>query len=253
MHWAEGLLLLGAFVHVPLAMRLIGVPRPVVIATPFAALCLAASFFASGWLALPWLAVTLAAAWPPRFRTNEDLACTAARAYLVVGAGWAVLSRLGVRPMNFPSIIVLLTAVHFTYTGFIAVVLAVHAYRRSRVAIVPVIGFVAGMPLVAAGITLWKPLEVVAACVLAGAGLVLAYLHLREPSILLRISGTAFAIAMFLAIAYAVGVPWIDIQNMLPTHGLLNAVGFALPALVVRFWSLPGPSLTIPAHTEDGR
>jgi YndJ-like protein len=253
MSWAEGLLLLGAFVHVPLAMRLIGVPRPVLLATPVAALCLAASLFTSVWLALPWLAVALAGAWPPRFRSIEDLALTAARAYLVVGAGWAVLSRLGIRPMNFPSIIVLLTAVHFTYTGFIAVVLAVHAHRRSHVGVVPVVGFVAGMPLVGAGITLWRPLEVVAACMLAGAGLVLAYLHLREPSILLRLSGASFAVSMLLAIGYAAGVPWIDIQIMLPAHGLLNAVGFALPALVFRFWSLSRSSLTIPAHGEDSR
>ena len=44
--------------------------------------------------------------------------------YLPIGAGWLVLYRLGVRPLGFADVIVLLTGVHFHYTGFVLPIVA---------------------------------------------------------------------------------------------------------------------------------
>jgi hypothetical protein len=53
-------------------------------------------------------------------------------------------------------------------------------------------------------------------------------------------SGFSLIIGMVLAAVYALGhylgLEWLDIPQMLPFHGAVNAFGFALPAVVA--WNL---------------
>jgi hypothetical protein len=60
---------------------------------------------------------------------------------------------------------------------------------------------------------------------------------------LLASAGLALPVGMVLAMVYTwgrhSGLPWIDIPQMLPYHGAVNALGFALPGLLG--WNLAVP------------
>jgi hypothetical protein len=97
-----------------------------------------------------------------------------------------VSDRFGFRPLDFDPVIVLLTAIHFHYAGFALPLVTGLAARRldSGTARLAAAGVIAGVPLVAIGITSTQlkagPLiESLAAWVLAAAGILTASLHLR--------------------------------------------------------------------------
>ena len=110
------------------------------------------------------------------------------------------------------------------------------------------IGTIVGIPLVAIGITAsqlrWgHHLEMLSAWVLGGAGLIVAYLLIRQSlkggtyvRVLWSIAGVSLGCSMVLAILYgsrlAVSVAWLDIPHMRAIHGTANAVGFALCGLI---------------------
>lgn len=275
--WPEAMLLLACLVIVPLGLGLVAPPDrlgrragPWVAAdrlrTP-AALALVASFAlptggTAAALALPWLGVTALAALHglggtgPGPGTPAGLCLRAGPVYLAVGGAWAVIARAGVRPLGFPDVIVLMTAVHFHYAGFALPVLAGRAAGAlgGPTARAACLGVVAGVPLVAVGITdaqlmpgLLPPrsAELVATGVMAAAGLLVGLLQLRlaarpgRPPLaraLLAVSGLAIVAPMALACLYALGafrhVVWIDITGMFRYHGAVNALGFALPGLL---------------------
>jgi hypothetical protein len=171
-------------------------------------------------------------------------------AYLASGGGWALLSRAGIRPLDFSDIIVLATAVHFHYAGFVLPLLVGLAGRAlpgpmTRLAAV---GVAIGVPLVAVGITLSalgaRLPELLAAWFLSGVCLVVAVLQLRlavrctfwVPRWFFIGSGSALIVGMAFAASYALssffGTGWLDIADMLPLHGAVNAFGFALCGLL---------------------
>ena len=255
------LLALGSLIVVPLALPLHpDTPRwPSLIYTVVAipavvALALSQSVLAAG-LVAPWLVLTggLAAVagwrWVTGSRGGRSVRTVVeplALAYLAVGAGWLVLDRLGVEPAGVVAPFVALTAVHFSYAGFTATLLAALAWRRmsaaSPRASASMVAAVAGAPpIVAAGFTLAGPLQVVGAVVLTAGLFALAELTRRHvlPTIddggarlLLAVSSIAVLVPMVLAVQWAVGwnygTPALSIPVMARTHGVLNAVGFAL-------------------------
>src|SRR6266849_9996902 len=97
---------------------------------PFATVFAAASF----WLAPGQRAAALVSIWllfcglvalaglqrllRGAFGAAHQLCVAVSFGYLVIGGGWLVLSRLGETPMHFAEPIVLLTGVHFHFTGF---------------------------------------------------------------------------------------------------------------------------------------
>jgi hypothetical protein len=111
-------------------------------------------------------------------------------------------------------------------------------------------GLVAGMALVAAGITLSPSLEVVAAGVFAASLAGLAVLHMvvvapslsAWPRALLWLASGAVLWAMAAAVLYALGEftgrQLVLIPDMVRLHGEVNAFGFVLPALLA--WTLDG-------------
>ncbi len=246
---AEALVVFAAVLLVPLGLALIGAPRWIRLAQLPAALCLAASFAfpkgpAAAGLAAPWALVTLAVAFHgiarlAARRTFEagELGVDAACGFLLVGGAWALLSRAGVTA-GYPSIIGLLTAVHFHYAGFVLPILAVLAHRRlrTRTSPLPVWGVIAGMPLIAVGITFSPLVEWLAAWMLALTSIVLAVNQVRLARPLLVVSGLSLLVGMSLAGVYALahflGRSWIGIPEMIPTHGILNGVGFCLCGLL---------------------
>ena len=208
-------------------------------------------------LTAAWLAVTMLMAlrgaggiwrllrerpgdWPARLGTSV------AQLYIVVGAIGALAWRGQWRPGGFSHDIILLTGIHFHYAGFVLPLVAglVAGRSTSRVAKAALWGVVIGIPLVGVGITFSPLVELVAALVLSASCLVVAIemarlaLQSNRPAVamLLGIASMSLAIAMLLAALYAVGhyigASYLTLPIMVATHGLTNAIGFSLCALV---------------------
>ena len=279
--WPEAMLLLASLVVIPMGLGLVpptgresGPAWPRRAASRLqlpAALLLVASFAlpagpTAALLTLPWLGVTALVALGGMFRlragarTVAEVCLDAGLVYLAVGGAWAVISRAGLRPLGFPDVIVLMTAVHFHYAGFALPLLAGSVTRAlgGTLASLAGLGVVAGVPLVAAGITdaqlaggLFGPhrLELVASGLLAASAALVGLLQVRlairagRPVLvrtLLAISGLAvlgpMALAGLYATGAAAGVAWVDFEAMARYHGAVNALGFALPGLLA--WNL---------------
>jgi hypothetical protein len=205
-------------------------------------------------LASPWLLVcaTIALSGVIRWSVQRsfalvDIACLAAKVFLLVGGTWFVISRAGWQPLGLSSDIVELTAVHFHYAGMASSLLAsrtlatleearhgVQGGRRATAAVV------VSPPIVAAGFT-FSPVLQVTGAVLLTVGLVsLAWLTLFKvlPALpsgpwrpLLAASACAVVAPMLLAVDWALGqhvdIPSLSIPRMAAIHGSLNALGFS--------------------------
>ncbi|HEV7395104.1 MAG TPA: YndJ family protein [Pyrinomonadaceae bacterium] len=277
------ILLLGVLVIVPLGLALtprnkaeseMATFRFAAIAQSIGAALVAGSFLfqqgtIAGLLAAAWLIVTgltaihgLARVWKRETRTLEEVSVSAGLLFVLIGAGWLVLSRLGVQPLGFGDTIVLLTAVHFHYAGFAAPILAGLAGRTlmsqpkfaapkiaRRMFGFAVIGIVIGTPIVAAGITLSPRLGFAGTLIISLAlillsivsmGWVIPQINRKSAQLLLVISALSPFVSMVLASLYSYSLATkrliIDIPQMAMTHGLVNAFGFALCGLIA--WTL---------------
>ncbi len=286
---AAAILMWAAVVLVPLGLRLCENSHRTELATRLlrlagwlqwpAAMLLAGSFLLdqgapAAALAMPWFGVTLliaaAAGIDLRrhgWQLDTQTGVIAAMLFLPVGGAWAVISRAGLRPQDFSHEIVLLTAVHFHYAGFVLPVIAGMAFRRAgdvsarrsspslrwglaaarwglasdRAMLAAII---AGVPLVGVGISLSPHVEIAAATLLSFGCVLLAVRQLqaaaatKNPTILalLGISSLSLLAAMGLAAIYAVGEfsgqQRLSIPTMVRTHGVANAIGFATCGLV---------------------
>jgi hypothetical protein len=203
-------------------------------------------------LVAPWLVATgafaarEALAWLREPRTT--LAMAVGASFLFGGACWLVTSRAGAEPLGFSPAIVELTAVHFHYAGYIAPLVTMQLARRleivhsprDRVARHCVAVILVATPVTAGGITFapW----------LGAAGAVLFAAALSTASVLtlttalsgidgparawLFVSSLSVLVPMGLAVAYALSrwlpTPGPSLRAMVWTHGLLNALGFAV-------------------------
>jgi hypothetical protein len=243
----------------------------VVFAQPVAALLTVAAFFfekgvlsatlSSAWLMLNTLIALLGLVrlTSRDFHRVEELSIDAGMLYLPVAGAWLVIYRLGIQPLGYGEMIILLTAVHFHFAGFatpiiagmIGRVLAGRDYPR-KIFGVSVFAIVAAMPLVAAGIT-FSPWIGFAGALLLTVGLVLLAVLtvgwirplINSPrwQALLLIGAISTCAAMVLACLYAYSVATrtliLDIPTMAMTHGLLNAFGFVSCSLFA--WSQIAP------------
>ena len=258
-------------VIVPLGLELGAVVAPVRFAwtlnwarvlQPASAMMVVAAFcLPPGWragaLILPWLMVCFLVALGGLSSLLNDsrslgaIAVNISRVDLLVAGTWLLLSRLGIQPLGFREPIVLLTAVHFHYTGFATALLAgamlefARRHDRDSRACSAVVAVVISLPFVLAAGFVFSPALKVFAAVVLSAGLVgLAVAQLWVGRVVPRSSGGMFlwissgavAVAMTLAGIYAIGEflgkDWLPVPLMAATHGLLNSLGFALPGLV---------------------
>jgi len=245
---------------------------------PAAVLAVASILLVTGVIAasfaVPWLvfAALIALAGLARLRAHrlsqlEELSIDAGLLYLPVGGVWLLLSRLGANPLNFGDTIVLLTAVHFHFAGYAAPVIAGLAGRSLR-ELAPValplfglvaLGIIAGMALVAAGITATAALGVLLPEALAVGVLALSLLGFSVLALvyvlpaaeqlgtraLMLVSGLSPIVTMLVALAYAAGRftgAWsISIPQMVEWHGWINALGFIFCGLLA--WLLSPSTL----------
>jgi len=279
--WARAALLFAALVLTPLALPLIDnagtlAGRITLVMQLPAALLLGWAMLlpqgsVAGGLSLAWLLTTTGIAlaglerlWMHRRGPVREVCIDVGMIYLAIGGSWAVLDRWGVRPLGFEAIIVLLTAIHFHYAGFLLPVLTGLALRRQETSSsrCGAIAAVVSVPLVAAGITatqlrLGHATETGAAWLMAAAGLSTAFLYIRLASRrtplaargLWLLAALSLAFGMVLAALYGsrflLPMPWLDIPWMRALHGTANAFGFGLAGVLG--WHLlgePGASAT---------
>lgn len=275
---------LAALVLVPLGLGLVSPPggpataaHRVAVAGQFpaalavtGALALPVGSPASVVLALPWLGVTGAAAVVGLARLRArgpgplpELAVDAALLYVPVAAVALLLHRAGIS-LRFRPVIVLLTAVHYHYAGFVLPLVTGLAGRRlvggtvgapstarfatglaGRVGAATTLVVVVNVGLIAVGITFSPLVEVVAVALFTVAVAGFAALALarlvptlpRLPAVLLTVALLTLFATMTLALAYGYSafrpaVSLVGIGDMVRWHGHLNAFGFALPALL---------------------
>ena len=187
---------------------------------------------------------------PDRFHAGIRHATDAAVGFLAVGAVFAVTDRLGIQPFGFSAAIILLTAVHFHYAGFVLPLAGALAWTRrpTRWLELALGAVVVGIPITALGffglpVANWMGAMLTAA---GGFGIGLATLAIartlaRTAAVVLGVvAGMSLLIAMPLAAAYAtgtlVGATWLGMDTMARVHGGLNALGFGLPVILA--WTL---------------
>lgn len=261
----------GLVVVVPMGVWLLGgksggaVGAAVLGAIGAAGLFMVPTAFHGSILMLPWLVFVLVLAikevvgflwswsWDPPdvvVRALRVIACV----FLVVSAASAGALRWEVEPFGFPELVVGLTAVHYLFTGFGAVLFcwkaaSWDAIERRSVALLGAGCVVVGTPVIATGITIrqitgvafFSVGEALGATLIA-VGLVIVAWQVfrgvaRAPSgmpslakVLLRVPMAVVVISMGLAVLYGMhrwlGTPALDERQMAQTHGMLNALGF---------------------------
>lgn len=253
----ELLFLAAAWVIYPLGLASLPPCAPVRLARklhPAAAILATVSFFlpigvSAAGLVVPWLGlnglVALGGLLHLKTVFKEGLPrllLLAAMFLPVVGGIHLVATRAGYALAGFPEPIILLTAIHFHYTGFAAPILASLA-GRSKLALYGGLGLVGGTPVIAAGFLFSPVLKIVGVGILCVSVIALAVGQLTvAPSLpgraraLLTVSSLAVIAGMILAGIYEhgfyTGRTWIAIPTMAWSHGILNGVGFSLCGLL---------------------
>ena len=205
----EQLFLLAPLVVMPLGLELIGrfafgsrtpslfrgLFRAGSALQPWAALPVVAAFYlppgeAAAWLASGWMLTTalLGLAGLPFlwriFREPQAAGFEAGLLYLPVGGIWLLITRLGHEPLGLGEPIILLTAVHFHFSGFAACVYAACAARVLQLDRGPSavlfhlanVGVIGGTFLVAIGFLVSMPVKFAAIALYAASLVTLAVL-----------------------------------------------------------------------------
>lgn len=207
------------------------------------------------------------------FASMERSCLSVALLYLPVGGAWLVVSRMGASPMGIREPIVLLTAVHFHFLGFPALILvaalgkalgSVTSFKKTMFHAVA-IGVMSSPVLVAFGFMVSMALKTLAALLLTLSLAGFSVLTLQNLPVirkgsgrtLVAVSASSVIAGMCLVSVYAVGDflgrEFISIPQMALFHGTINAVGFALCGVLGWTLAIGGVSLTLPTtlHRQD--
>ena len=211
-------------------------------------------------LVIPWVLVCSCVAWEGARRiarykmTSFSQFCFAAgEGYLAVGGAWLVMSRLGVHPAGFQEPIVLLTAVHFHFAGFLTGLLAGLAWNeflpRGGAALRTLIaGAILGPGLLGLAFLAGPKFKLGAVVMIVAGQLAIAATMARigirrvpdAQGWLLLASSSALIAGMILALTWAIGEyplhSFVNLAQMEQVHGVLNAIGFGLIGLSA--WAL---------------
>ena len=173
--------------------------------------------------------------------------------FLPVGGLWFISWSFGLQSFGFDLMIVLLTAIHFHFAGFVAPILVAMPYRWCKREGIEVgweeaiagFGVIAGVPCVAIGIAGYHPFELVGAVLMTVGLMVNAYFVVRcvLPNMnrriakLLVVCGSLVPVfTMPLAVAFAygrvTGRELVTMPSMILYHGVPNAIGFSICTLV---------------------
>lgn len=263
--WADVLVdivvCVGLLVVMPLGLRLIdqslvgrlrglwyvgAAPAAVSVWLPrgWPAAALAACYLVIAGLLLVHGVRLLARRWP---RPREFAVATAMCAP-IVGAGALVAERAGHRLLGFDLDILALTVAHFHYAGFVAALVAGLVCRiagDSAAARAAALSVPAGTGTVLAGFFVGGWLELLGTAILTAGMWLVGWLTWRHglpagpdrlTRALLGISAIVLIATLLLALSWALGeatgLAHLPMTWMVATHGLGNAVGFALCAMI---------------------
>lgn len=209
-----------------------------------------AGFLAVGWFLYTFMLAgygvvrLLARGWKPLDEALIDIAFI----YVVLGGVWLVLHRFDVEGLPFPSVIVLLTAIHFHYSAFLVPIftgmLGRYLYtEKIKWPGFPIvaIGVISGPMVVAAGINFGGVLEYMAVVLYVlvlywlGIGTIIVMLKGKGASfgrLAVIISSLALLGTMSLSYLYSYGNTFgpviLTIPDMVIFHGVGNAFGYGL-------------------------
>jgi hypothetical protein len=258
--WEAALVMFAALALVPAGLTLLQLPQGWGYWLLAAGLCAGYllhgarpdDFFFSA-LALPYLGwsvwLTLREAtelWVADRRRLLDWVRVAALAYWATGAGWAFCFLAGIRPLDFDLVIVGLTAAHFHVAGFVLAVTVFCLLQLQSTHLRRWMGWgvLAGMPLVATGISLSKlgfaptfewvsglGFVVLAIAVACSNIRLFSEINCSKSARWMWLGGAACllgggALAALYALRFHFPIEWVNIPNMKIWHGTLNAVGF---------------------------
>jgi hypothetical protein len=212
---------------------------------------LAASFACAWLLVCAWFALRgLRRLWRYRAHSFSQFCFAAGEAYLIVGGTWLVASRLGLQPVGFQEPIVLLTAVHFHFAGFLSAVLAGLTYGRLRetrwrkLLGAALAGVVVGPGLLGLAFLVGPKVKLAAVIliVLGQFGLATGMVRVALSNVnavartMLLLSSSCVVAAMALAASWALGEyplqAFVELGRMERVHGTLNAIGFGICGLI---------------------
>ena len=239
--------------------------RPLLVAD---ALCtcsfLRPAGIAAAVLASCWLVICLCIAWDGlnrlltfRAQSFPQFCVAVAECYIAVGGVWLVASRAGLHPAGFQEPIVLLTAVHFHFAGFLSSIFAGLTFRQLEITgwakplRIILLGTLFGPGLIGIAFLVGPKLKLVAVMliVIGQCGLAAGMARIGATKVLgtpiSRLAGSdrlaglfliaassCVIVAMIYAATWALGEyplqPMTDLSHMERIHGVLNAAGFGV-------------------------
>jgi hypothetical protein len=266
--WAHAIVVLlagaGMLVIVPIGLSLIAVPGAgvtavrrwwVLVSVPAAVSMWLPRGQVTATLALPYLtaaavlltgaALDIATGYRPRRGVARDLALLTALAGPVIAGCALVAERAGYRLFGFGFDTLTLTVAHFHYAGFAAALVAALLADRAPGPMTTAAAWCVpgGTVIVLIGYFAGEPVQLAGAAVLT-AGLWLAgWVTWRESRsldgltrVLLGVGSLVLVATMALALDWAAGrvfgFPHLSLSWMAATHGVANALGFALCSLL---------------------
>jgi hypothetical protein len=150
-----------------------------------------------------------------------------------VAASFVIIDRLGL-DTGFSPVIVLLTATHFHFAGFGLLGLAGLLAASRRWLRASVLGLIVGIPITASGFVLTSdPINAIGALVVgsSGIGVAIALLTGRARGAAgwaSKVAGIALLVGMPMGMAWSLailtGQTFLDLDTMIRTHGVLNAM-----------------------------
>jgi hypothetical protein len=204
---------------------------------------------------LPWLALALVgtaaairhglAHLPSILQPSglPDVGIDVALGFWGVAAVFALADRLGI-DTDFSPAIVLLTATHFHFAGFGLLTLASLLAASRPWLRAPVVGLIVGIPLTALGFVLASdPINAIGALVVGSSGIGVGIALLtggvtERAGWLSRAAGVGLLVGMPMGIAWSLailtGQPFVDLETMVRTHGVLNSMGVLLAVVAYR-------------------
>jgi YndJ-like protein len=208
-------------------------------------------------LCVYWLLICLCIAWGGinrlftfRAESFPQFCVAVAECYIAVGGIWLVMSRAGLHPAGFQEPIVLLTAVHFHFAGFLSSIFAGLTYDQlqttkwAKPRRIILLGTLLGPGLLGISFLISPKLKLIAVILIvigqcglaAGMARISTTIARGASSVLLMLAAASVAIAMIYAAKWALGEyplqPMTDLSHMERIHGVLNSIGFSAIGLV---------------------
>jgi hypothetical protein len=208
-------------------------------------------------LAGVWLLICFCIAWGGVHRLLTDRLTSYAQfcvaigeCYIAVGGVWLVMSRAGLHPAGFQEPIVLLTAVHFHFAGFLSSIFAGLTYfwlqttSWAKPLRIVLLGTLFGPGLLGIAFLVGPKLKLIAVMLIVigqcGLAFGMAWYGLKFAKglagFLLTAAATCVVAGMVFAAAWALGEyplqPMTDLSHMERIHGVLNAAGFGVLGLM---------------------